>query len=154
VQELFIVVRDLILETKKKMVSNVAAQLNLTDSLNESSATKSGNSKGKSSKNEEADKDLNGVLESKLQSVFKDYSMQIFKYSEDQIKSFLEDKYRPRCMPLFEEADDEDGKEMFEDNVGTPDFVRFVQAIIKLQLHMVLNDPPIELSMLSKVERD
>lgn len=43
--------------------------------------------------------------------------------------------------------------DMFEDNVETPDFVRFVQAIIKLQLHMVLNEPPIELSMLSCEER-
>jgi hypothetical protein len=43
---------------------------------------------------------------------------------------------------------------MFEDNISTPDFIRFVQAIIKLQLHMVLNDPPIELSMLTKIDRE
>lgn len=43
---------------------------------------------------------------------------------------------------------------MFEDNVETPDFIRFVQAIVKLQLHMVLNDPPIELSMVSVSERE
>ena len=44
--------------------------------------------------------------------------------------------------------------EMFEDNVDSADFVRFIKAIIKLQLHMVLNDPPIQLSMLSCKERD
>lgn len=42
---------------------------------------------------------------------------------------------------------------MFDENIDTDDFIRFVQAVIKLQLHMVLSDPPIELSMLSTQER-
>ena len=51
----------------------------------------------------------------------------------------------PRCEGLFD--DDEEGAEFFEDNIGTPEFIKFIQAIVKLQLHMVLNEPPIELSM-------
>ena len=43
---------------------------------------------------------------------------------------------------------------MLDDNIGTMEFIRFVQSIIKLQLHMVLSDPPIELSMLNTKERD
>jgi hypothetical protein len=35
----------------------------------------------------------------------------------------------------------------FEDNISTSDFKRFFRAILKLSLHMVLNDPPIQLSM-------
>ena len=44
---------------------------------------------------------------------------------------------------------DEDLIEMLEDNIGSSDFIRFIRAIIKLQLHMVLNEPPIELSMMN-----
>ena len=35
----------------------------------------------------------------------------------------------------------------FEDNLSTPDFKRFFKAIMKLSLHMTLNDPPIQISM-------
>lgn len=84
--------------------------------------------------------------------MFKDYSTQVFSFTTEQIKQFIEADYKPRCESLL--ADDEDAADMFEDNVGTPDFIRFVQAIIKLQLHMVLNEPPIELSMLSCKQRD
>ena len=31
----------------------------------------------------------------------------------------------------------------FDDNLSTPDFKRFFRSILKLTLHMVLNDPPI-----------
>lgn len=128
VQELFIVVRELILQTKRTMVGNVGRQLNLDGCEEE---------------------DFKQMLEVKLQVVFKDYSTKIFKYSEDELKKFIEITFKPRCIDLF------DGDvEMFEDNISTPDFIRFVQAIIKLQLHMVLNDPPIELSMLTKVDRE
>ena len=37
--------------------------------------------------------------------------------------------------------------EEFEENISTNDFKRFFRAIFKLTLHMVLNDPPIQLSM-------
>ena len=70
------------------------------------------------------------MLQTKLQSVFKDYSMQIFSYSSDQIKDVITSKYKPRCQSILK--DDDDAMDMFEDNVGTPDFIRFVQAIIKL----------------------
>jgi hypothetical protein len=91
--------------------------------------------------------EMRGVIEAKLQSVFKDFSTKIFKYNDEQVETFIKNKYRPRCEALF--ADDESNQEMLDDNLGTPDFTRFVQAVIKLQLHMVLSDPPIELSMLS-----
>lgn len=66
--------------------------------------------------------------------MFKDYSTQIFSYSSQQIKDFIEAKYKPLCSAVLElEGEDVDeAKDMFEDNVGTPDFIRFVQAIIKL----------------------
>lgn len=50
------------------------------------------------------------------------------------------------------------GMEELEDNLGTNDFKRFFKAIFKLTLHMVLNDPPIQLSMepwsLRKIKED
>ena len=109
---------------------------------------------------EDGDLDLNStevkqvtdMLSTKLQSVFKDYSTQIFSYKTEQIKKVIESEYKPRCESIL--SGDDDAMDMFEDNVGTPDFIRFVQAIVKLQLHMVLNDPPIELSMLCNEERD
>ena len=93
------------------------------------------------------------MLHKKLQSVFKDYSTQVFSYDTEQVKKFLNEKYKPRCQAILEADEDDEAMDLFEDNVDTPDFVRFVQAIVKLQLHMVLNDPPIELSMLSCAER-
>ena len=42
----------------------------------------------------------------------------------------MEKKYRPRCESLLQ--DDDDATDMFEDNVGTPDFIKFVKAIVKL----------------------
>lgn len=42
----------------------------------------------------------------------------------------------------------------FEDNIGTNDFKRFFRAVFKLTLHMVLNDPPILLSMESWTVRE
>ena len=35
-------------------------------------------------------------------------------------------------MPILEADEDDEAMDLFEDNVGTPDFVRFVQAIVKL----------------------
>jgi hypothetical protein len=32
-------------------------------------------------------------------------------------------------------------------DIGSNDFKRFVRAVLKLSLHMVLNDPPICISM-------
>jgi hypothetical protein len=43
-------------------------------------------------------------------------------------------------------------EDMFVENVDSPDFIRFLRAIVKLQLHMVLNEVPIEM-MLQPVEK-
>jgi hypothetical protein len=48
---------------------------------------------------------------------------------------------------------DEDKIEMFVENVESTDFLRFLRAIVKLELHMVLNEPPIEMSLMSVNER-
>ena len=41
----------------------------------------------------------------------------------------------------------EGASDEFEENISTNDFKRLFRAILKLSLHMVLNDPPIQLSM-------
>jgi hypothetical protein len=38
-------------------------------------------------------------------------------------------------------------RDEFDNNISTNDFIRFFRAIFKLTLHMVLNDPPIQVSM-------
>ena len=116
VQELFIVVRQLILDTKHKMVVKMATELLLIPEGADS--------------NSEQTKQVIGMLQTKLQSVFKDYSTQVFSYTTEQIKQFIETEYKPRCESIL--SDDDDAMDMFEDNVGTPDFIRFVQAIVKL----------------------
>lgn len=55
------------------------------------------------------------------------------------------EKYKPRCEGIVSTRDD--AMDEFEDNISTPDFKRFVRAVMKLSLHMVLNDPPILLNM-------
>ena len=80
--------------------------------------------------NSEEAKQAVGMLQVKLQSVFKDYSTQIFSFETEKIKQFIEAEYKPKCEVIL--SGDDDAMDMFEDNVGTPDFIRFVQAIIKL----------------------
>ena len=48
---------------------------------------------------------------------------------------------------------DPDQIEMFIDNVESTDFLRFLRAIVKLELHMVLNDPPIEMHLMPVNQR-
>jgi hypothetical protein len=48
---------------------------------------------------------------------------------------------------------DEDKIEMFIENVESTDFLRFLRAIVKLELHMVLNEPPIEMHLMPVNER-
>jgi hypothetical protein len=55
------------------------------------------------------------------------------------------EKYKPRCEGIVSERDG--AIDDFEDNISSPDFKRFVRAVMKLSLHMVLNDPPILLNM-------
>ena len=116
VQELFIVVRQLILDTKQEMVIKIAKEMQLIGA--------------DADLNSEEAKQAVGMLQAKLQSVFKDYSTQIFSYETEKIKQFIEAEYKPKCEVIL--SGDDDAMDMFEDNVGTPDFIRFVQAIIKL----------------------
>lgn len=116
VQELFIVVRQLILDTKQEMVIKIAKEMQLIGA--------------DADLNSEEAKQAVGMLQVKLQSVFKDYSTQIFSYETEKIKQFIEAEYKPKCEVIL--SGDDDAMDMFEDNVGTPDFIRFVQAIIKL----------------------
>lgn len=53
--------------------------------------------------------------------------------------------YKPKCEEIVSMRDG--ALEEFEDNISTNDFKRFFRAVFKLTLHMVLNDPPIQLSM-------
>ena len=84
-------------------------------------------------------------LEQKLHLMFQEYSLKIFQYSDSQINDFLLRVYRPKCEEIVSMRDG--ALEEFEDNISTNDFKRFFRAVFKLTLHMVLNDPPIMLSM-------
>ena len=41
----------------------------------------------------------------------------------------------------------------FEDNIGSDEFNTFVTTLIDLNLHMILNDPPITLKVVGQKER-
>ena len=77
--------------------------------------------------------------------MFQEYSLKIFQYSDSQISDFLLRVYRAKCEEIVSMRDG--ALEEFEDNISTNDFKRFFRAVFKLTLHMVLNDPPIMLSM-------
>lgn len=62
--------------------------------------------------------------------MFKDFSIKIFKFSDEQIITFIKENYRPKCTVIFE--DDDSQLEIFDENIDTEDFIRFVQAVIKL----------------------
>ena len=63
-------------------------------------------------------------------------------------------KFKPKCLELLNANEESAEKvDMFEENIDSPDFIRFLRAIVKLQLHMVLNEPPIEMSMQPVAQR-
>ena len=69
----------------------------------------------------------------------------MFQLTDDEIKDFVIKKYKPRCEGIVAERDG--AEDDFEDNISSPDFRRFVRAVFKLSLHMILNDPPIMMNM-------
>lgn len=88
-------------------------------------------------------------LESRLQTVFKDQAHAIFAYSDAELESLIQTKYRENCLPLFDSC--EEDLELFDDCLSQIDFKHFTRAVIELQLHMVLSDPPIELQLSATV---
>ncbi|CDW71805.1 UNKNOWN [Stylonychia lemnae] len=129
VQELFIVVRAEIVQIQQSILSDVGKRLRLFDD--------------KSSK--ETVGSAIGYLDTKFQSIFQEYSLKVFYLSDQEINDLVMNKYKPRCVGIISDRDG--AEDDFEDNISTPDFKRFVRAVFKLSLHMVLNDPPILLSM-------
>lgn len=87
-------------------------------------------------------------LEQRLQTVFKDQAQAIFKFSDDQLSRFIQDKYRLSCLPQFSDC------ALLDEAIATPDFAAFTRAVVQLQLHMVLSDPPVELQLQATVEAD
>jgi hypothetical protein len=72
--------------------------------------------------------------------------LKIFNLSDEHINKFVQEKYKPRCESIISERGD-DAMDELDDNISSSDFKRFVRAVLKLSLHMVLNDPPILLGM-------
>ena len=121
VQELFVSIDEEIHSIKGALTAEVARTLNL-----------------------EGEKAL-GHLENRLQPLFQEYSLAVFQFSDEKVERFLLDKYVPRCLEIVKERDG--AEDEFLDNVKTSDFKRFFRAALKLSLHMVLNDPPILMSL-------
>lgn len=67
-------------------------------------------------------------LDTRLQSVFKDQSQVIFDFSDTQIRRFIQDTFREKVIPVFEEAD----LELLDENLNSDDFLRFTSAVVKL----------------------
>ena len=56
----------------------------------------------------------------------------------------IENSYKPLIKPIIENSEYLDD---FEENVGSDEFTIFIKVLIELNLHMVLNDPPITLDL-------
>jgi hypothetical protein len=81
------------------------------------------------------------MLLNRLQSVFQEHSRDIFKFEPSEIIEI----YRVKIMGCV----DDDLQEDLQENIGSEDFENFVKTILDLNLHMVLNDPPINLSLMT-----
>lgn len=91
------------------------------------------------------------MLHSKLKNVFQEQNQKIFDFSSDEIiKSLITEEYKSRALSLIPEDLIDD----FEDNISSDDFVTFVKTVIDLNLHMILNDPPITVKLLTSKERE
>eukprot|EP00347_Sterkiella_histriomuscorum_P023932 403332886 len=129
VQELFIVVRMEIIQIQRDILRDVGKRMKLFDDKSD----------------KETIENIMGYLDTKFQSIFQEYSLKVFYLSDAEIHKFVMDKYKPRCEGIISQRDG--AEDDFEDNISSPDFKRFVRAVMKLSLHMVLNDPPIMLNM-------
>ena len=117
VHELFVVVRQAIEKKWNLNIENIAKTLNLGQGQHEE-------------------------LKNKLQSVFQEHSKTIFKFSDDDLNNLIDTVYKPRVQEVIDEHSDD-----FEDNVSADEFKTFLKTMVDLNLHMVLNDPPIMLSV-------
>mgnify|MGYP006089610481 CR=1 FL=1 len=52
----------------------------------------------------------------------------------------------PQVKPILEDSEFLDD---FEENVRSDEFTVFIKVVIELNLHMVLNDPPITLDLVA-----
>ena len=101
--------------------------------------------------NQTHNKQMREMLHSKLKNVFQEQNQKIFDFSSDEIiKSLITEEYKSRALSLIPEDLIDD----FEDNISSDDFVTFVKTVIDLNLHMILNDPPITVKLLTSKERE
>lgn len=94
-------------------------------------------------------------MSKRMDTVFQEHSMSIFKLSDKEIDDIVRQQYLPRVKQMEFESEErrDEAEEMLEENLFTPDFKKFYQAVLRLCLHMNLNDPPIKIFSLSIEER-
>jgi hypothetical protein len=95
-------------------------------------------------------------LSKRMATVFQEHSMSIFSLTDDQIDSVIKDKYLPKLENMEFESEErkEEAQELLDDNINSPDFKKFFRAVMRLSLHMFLNDPPIQVATQTIVERN
>jgi hypothetical protein len=133
VHELFLLVNSVIEKKQSETINSIAETLHLLEDGNEAH-----------------NKQMREMLHSKLKNVFQEQNQRIFAFEGDEIiKNLINDEYKPLAIDLISE----DLMDDFEDNIGSDDFITLVRTIIDLNLHMILNDPPITIKLMSKKER-
>lgn len=91
------------------------------------------------------------MLYKKLKPVFQEHNKSIFTF--ENIAELIEEKYKPTAIEVVQSHNDGELIDDLNDNISSPEFESFFKVVIELNLHMVLNDPPITLNLLSAKER-
>ena len=63
------------------------------------------------------------------------------------MQQIIQDLYKPRAVVIIEAVEDGKYIDDLEDNITSNEFTSFFQVLIELNLHMVLNEPPIYLQL-------
>ena len=69
-------------------------------------------------------------------------------FTFDDVTQIINDVFKPRCLPILTAYNDEYLGD-FEEMINSQEFIDFFNTILDLNLHMVLNDPPIEINLLT-----
>lgn len=133
IHELFITVRALLQRKQDACIAGVASLLNL---------------KYDDPKRQAA---LEDVIYKKLKPVFQEHNKSIFTF--DDISTLIEQEYKPKAVEIVEAHNEGEFIDDLEENLSSSEFETFFKVVIDLNLHMVLNDPPITLDLVTRDQR-
>jgi hypothetical protein len=87
----------------------------------------------------------------KLKPVFQEYNKNIFTFED--IPKLIEHSFKPKAIKIVEAHNNNEFGDDLIDNIESSEFESLIKIVLDLNLHMVLNDPPITLDLVQSSTR-